>query len=327
MRRRRRGSDNNLSFLDVVSCGFGAIVLLILIAKPLGNSDPPAKDFSHLIERLHGQLADIAKRRDRARDGEQTAREKVERERERLAEERAALEREREDRTRAQADAQAAALIEDRLKAALQNLDEEMRRLELKPAAPDVIGGIPADSEYIIFIVDTSGSMHNFAWEAAMKQMTELLDAYPEVRGMQIMNDMGSYMFPSYRGRWIPDTPERRRIVLREFRRWNSYSNSSPVEGIVTAIRTFRTKSDKISLYVLGDEFTGESIETVVQTVDRLNHVDGKRQVRIHSVGFFTREEIEKIDPAYANTTARFATLMRELTRRNGGTFLGVEAN
>lgn len=325
MRRRRRGSDNNLSFLDVVSCGFGAIVLLILIAKTADG--PPAADFSRLTEWLRGQLAAAIVRRDRARDGEQAARERVARERERLAAERAALERAREDRTRARADARAAALIEDRLKAALQSLNEEMRRLELKPSAPDVIGGIPADSEYVIFIVDTSGSMQRFAWEAAMKQMTALLDAYPEVRGMQVMNDMGNYMFQGYRGRWIPDTPERRKIVLRQFRRWHSYSNSSPVEGIVAAIRAFRTKSDKISLYVLGDEFTGESIEAVVRAVDRMNHVDGERQVRIHGVGFFTREELEKIDPTYGNTTVRFATLMRELTRRNGGTFLGVAAN
>ena len=325
MRRLRRGSDNNLSFLDVVSCGFGAIVLLILIAKTADG--PPGEDSSRLIEQLRAQLAAAILRRDGAQGGEQAAREKVERERERLAAERAAVERAREDRARARADARAAALIENQLKTALQRLNEEMRRLELKPSAPDVIGGIPADSEYIIFIVDTSGSMHSFAWEAAMKQMTTLLDAYPEVRGMQVMNDMGSYMFQSYRGRWIPDTPERRRIVLQRFQRWRPYSNSSPVEGIAAAIRTFRTKSDKISLYVLGDEFTGESIEAVVQTVDRMNHIDGERQVRIHGVGFFTREEIEKIDPTYANTTARFAALMRELTRRNGGTFLGVEAN
>ena len=325
MRRLRRGSDNNLSFLDVVSCGFGAIVLLILIAKTADG--PPGEDSSRLIEQLRLQPAAAILRRDGARKGEQAAREKVERERERLAAERAALEQALEDQTRARADAQAAALIEDRLKAALQTLNEEMRRLELKPSAPDVIGGIPADSEYIIFIVDTSGSMHSFAWKAAMEQMTTLLDAYPKVRGMQVMNDMGNYMFQGYRGRWIPDTPERRRIVLQRFQRWRPYSNSSPVEGIAAAIRTFRTKSDKISLYVLGDEFTGESIEAVIRVVDRMNHVDGERQVRIHGVGFFTREEIEKIDPTYANTTARFAALMRELTRRNGGTFLGVAAN
>ena len=326
MRRRRRGSDNNLSFLDVVSCGFGAIVLLILITK--AADDPPVEDFSHLIERLRKQLEVATERRDEAQGEEQAAREKVERERERLAAERTALEQAREDQTLAQADARATALIEDRLKAALQSLNEEMRRLELKPSAPDVIGGIPADSEYIIFIVDTSGSMQSYAWEAAMEQMTALRDAYPKVRGMQVMNDMGSYMFPGYHGRWIPDTPERRRIVLQRFRRWRSYSNSSPVEGIVAAIRTFRTESDKISLYVLGDELnTGESFEAIVQAVDRMNYADGERQVRIHGVGFFPGEEVEKNNPTYADSTTRFATLMRELTRRNGGTFLGVEAN
>ena len=90
------------------------------------------------------------------------------------------------------------------------------------------------------------------------------------------------------------------------------------------AIKRFRMKSDKISLYIFGDEYTGESIQEVIDTVDDLNHQDGKRQVRIHAVGFFTRTQIEKIDPEYADTTSRFAGLMRELTRRNGGTFLGV---
>ena len=35
MSRRRRGSvDTNLSFLDIICCGFGAIVLLLVIVKP-----------------------------------------------------------------------------------------------------------------------------------------------------------------------------------------------------------------------------------------------------------------------------------------------------
>ena len=43
-RRRRRDVDIfNMSFLDVVSCGFGAIILLLVIVK---ISEP------HVIERL-----------------------------------------------------------------------------------------------------------------------------------------------------------------------------------------------------------------------------------------------------------------------------------
>ena len=42
----------------------------------------------------------------------------------------------------------------------------------------------------------------------------DTLNVYPEVKGIQIMNDMGDYMFASYRGQWIPDTPRYVAILL-----------------------------------------------------------------------------------------------------------------
>jgi hypothetical protein len=137
------------------------------------------------------------------------------------------------------------------------------------------------------------------------------------------MNDMGQYMFSNYAGKWIPDTPARRRIILERLRGWAPFSNSSPVEGIEAAIRTYSSRDKKISLYVFGDEFTGESIDHVVKTVDRMNKkdADGNRLVRIHAIGFpvmFSRIGFEE------NTGVRFATLMRILCRENGGAFVGL---
>jgi hypothetical protein len=40
-------------------------------------------------------------------------------------------------------------------------------------------------------------------------------------------------------------------------------------------IRTFSAPDKKISIYVFGDEFTGKSIDEVVNTVDRLNRLAG----------------------------------------------------
>ena len=318
MRRVRRQTDNHLSFLDVVSCGFGAMVLLILITK--NTVGEPVEDLRDQIEMLQQQLARVVQVRASLAAEQLLAQARAHAQQEKLQDDRRAVEKMRQ----ASASTQAQTLIEADLKNALQRLNEEMRRLNLTASEPDVIGGIPADSEYIIFIVDTSGSMKRFAWEAARQQLVALLDAYPKVRGLQVMNDMGAYMFNGYRGRWIPDTPARRKILLQRFDSWFSYSNSSPVEGILEAIKRFRMQSDKISLYIFGDEYTGQSIQRVIDTVEDLNYRDGKRQVRIHAVGFFTREKIENIDPKYADTTSRFAALMRELTRRNGGTFLGV---
>ena len=76
--------------------------------------------------------------------------------------------------------------------------------------------------------------------------------------------------------------------MMDNLRNWNVFSNSSPVEGITAAIRTFYDPSKKISVYVFGDEFTGQSIAQVVDTVERINREDanGDRLVRIHAVGF-----------------------------------------
>jgi hypothetical protein len=95
------------------------------------------------------------------------------------------------------------------------------------------------------------------------------------------------------------------------------------VEGITRAIRRYADPDKKISLYVFGDEFTGRSIDDVVETVDRMNKEDaqGNRLVRIHAIGFpvmFSQSGFPE------NTGVRFATLMRELCRRNGGAFVGL---
>ena len=151
--------------------------------------------------------------------------------------------------------------------------------------------------------------------------VSETLQVYPTIKGIQVFNDEGKYMFSSYSGRWIPDTPGARRNIIKRLSNWNPYSDSSPVEGIEAAIRTFAGSGKKISIYVFGDEFTGESISAVVNTVDRLNKKDasGNRLVRIHGVGFPTQFSRE----ANMQTTGiRFATLMRELTLRNGGTLV-----
>ena len=187
------------------------------------------------------------------------------------------------------------------------------------------IGGIPVDSEYIIFIIDTSGSMQRYSWALVQKKLRETLEVYPRVKGLQIMNDMGEYMFSQYRGKWIPDTPARRRAIISRLSSWRAFSNSSPVEGITAAIKTFYSSDKKISLYVFGDEFSGKQMQPVIDEVDRINKTtgDGSRRVRIHAVGFPVVLEQTR---AFGNTGDRFATLMRTLCQKNGGTFVGLNS-
>ena len=183
-----------------------------------------------------------------------------------------------------------------------------------------LVGGITVDSEYIIFVIDTSGSMQSVAWPQVVRKVSETLSIYPRVKGIQVMNDMGDYMFSQYHGSWIEDTPSLRSSIIKTLQSWAPFSNSSPVEGITTAIKTFYDPDKRISIYVFGDDYTGNSIEEVVEAVDRVNLADesGRRRVRIHAVGF----------PVYLDRpnarVYRFAALMRELAYRNDGTFVGL---
>ncbi|MBT8445997.1 MAG: VWA domain-containing protein, partial [Gammaproteobacteria bacterium] len=289
MKRRRRGAAEEMSiaFLDVVTCGFGAIILLLMIAKigvPVVLEPTPSTD-PGLVKRLQEELFEIrgeatVLNRDLNARQEQLSEwtQRVAKLKSRLA----SLSAQQENLSDQSA---VNALVKGELEDALQNLTEEMQRLlaQRSTSSNELVGGIPVDSEYIIFIIDTSGSMFQFSWNKMINQMVTILDTYPNVKGIQILNDMGQYMFSSYRGRWIPDTPGRRRTILQRIRTWNPFSNSSPVEGIQQAIRTYYSAGKKISLYVLGDEFTGNSIKQVVDTVDRINRVgaDGQRLVRI----------------------------------------------
>ena len=208
------------------------------------------------------------------------------------------------------------------LASAKQTLTDEMQRLLGLDFKRDsgLVGGIAVDSEYIIFVIDTSGSMQSAAWNQVLRKVDETLSIYPRVKGIQVMNDMGDYMFPQYRGTWLEDGAGVRNRIIQTLSGWAPFSNSSPVEGIREAIDTYYDPSKNISIYVFGDDYTGDSVEEVVDAVDQINIVDemGRRRVRIHAVGF----------PVYLDQPNariyRFAALMRELAYRNDGTFVGL---
>jgi hypothetical protein len=319
----------SLSFLDCICCAFGAIILLFVLSKfaePM-IIEEVREDLQSVIARLEEEIFEI-RGETAVLNRELTVR------KEQLSEEKIKLARLQGDLSKIEGpfaaskdDADVQNIIEGKLANARQELTEEMKRLLKKQPRKitSSVGGIPVDSEYIIFIIDTSGSMQRNAWSLVQKKMRETLEIYPKVKGIQVMNDMGNYMFSQYQGKWIPDTPGRRRAIISVLSTWRAFSNSSPVEGITAAIRRFYAADKKISLYVFGDEFSGSAIQPVIDTVDSINRSgkDGSRRVRIHAVGFPV--VMEKTRTA-GNTGERFATLMRVLCQKNGGTFVGLNS-
>ena len=317
----------NLSFLDVVSCGFGAIILLLVISKisqpivieesitdlkkVLLETEQQLKKIQGEIKASHNELSDSKLFLAQAKQS--------------LLERSSQLNKIQGEFKDSKNTLNAQTIIEEKLSRARQKLTDEMRRLQQTTPVnnkENTVGGISVDSEYIIFIIDTSGSMKNFAWPMVRRKMKEILEIHPSVKGIQVMNDMGDYMFSQYSSRWIPDTAGRRRTILKRLSTWEPFSNSSPEEGITRAIKHFYATDKQISLYIFGDDFSRGSIQSLLDTVGRLNKTNksGKKRVRINAVGF----PVLFNHPGTETNVARFSALMRKLTENNNGSFVGI---
>ena len=317
MRRSRRALEfSNLSFLDVISCGFGAVVLLVLIStyfEQTSKGDVREKTVEKLLDEIMGTekvyaglqtqqssiqdgilakqvvLTDLANLLRNATDQLVNLKEKV-------------------------------GVVDghiDGLKLVLEALDRPRTTqlsADTSQERDDEVGGIPVDSDYVIFIVDTSGSMQEI-WPRVTRELENVIRIHPKIKGFQVLNDNGVHLLSGYEGRWIPDTSGRRESVVRLFQKWVSFSNSSPVEGLEVALRRYVKRTSNVSIYIFGDEYSGSSYDPVIEALLKLNSnpTNGEQLSRVHAVGFISQY-----------STGRFATLMREVTRRTNGTFLAL---
>lgn len=323
-RQRRLAPETSLSFLDVICCGFGAIILLMLISKVAEpvileqgaiNLEGLVAQREKAIFEIRGQVEELKRQLNMS---EATLEDKLRM----LAALQASITRFKGEHLATKEEADEELRARQKLASVKQSLTDEMERLLGAGFTPknDLVGGIAVDSEYLIFVIDTSGSMQSMAWPVVIRKVQEALAVYPNLKGIQVMSDEGDYMFPGFAGQWIPDSPARRQAIISTLRTWAPFSNSSPVEGVQAAINDFFASDKRISIFVMGDDFTGESIESIIDEVDAINtHENGeRRRVRINAVGF----------PVYVDRpnirTYRFAAMMRELAWRNEGTFVGL---
>jgi hypothetical protein len=156
-------------------------------------------------------------------------------------------------------------------------------------------------------------------WESTNDVMREALDIYPDLKGLQVINDQGRYMFGGAPGRWLVDSAALRDSIRSRLPGWTPYSQSNPAPGIEQALRQFRQPGQRLSIYVVGDEFTGESIQAAADSIARLNAADGKRpRARIHGIGFLEGAGMAPF------TNVQFSALMRVVATQNNGTFVGL---
>ncbi|HUI62163.1 MAG TPA: hypothetical protein VLX90_18200 [Steroidobacteraceae bacterium] len=323
MSRRRAVEVFSLSFLDCICCGFGAIILLLVltevgrperIERSRVNLEARLRDLQQQLQIIRGESDDLQRQLQGRVD-------LLQRERHRLEQLSGDLERARGQHAASTQEAPITNTVLRDLVSARQTLTAQMRRVLQEQAsrpATEAVGGIPIDSDYVVFVVDTSSSMTENHWEENLAIIDEILGFYPHVRGLQVMNDQGIYLFAGTQGRWLDDSPEERARIRDQARHWHAFSRSNPVPGMEEALRSYWAADRRFSVFVLGDEFTGESIQAALDAIGTLNRPDaaGRRVARIHAIGF---PEGAGLSPY---TNIRFAALMRLICEQNNGTFV-----
>ena len=317
MKRERasRDSEASLSFLDVIACAFGAIVLLVLVL-PVGESGGPQSGIG--LGEYGGILLDLAELAKAADTLD--ARLAADRKRADALED---LLSARQDASFALSDLVARARNDlDAVRArtaateeARSAVEAAARRRRPTDSEPTDYAGIPVDSEFVAFVVDTSGSMQA-VWPRVRREVANVLSIYPEIRGFQILNASGAYLWKPRV--WIRDGPGNRGVAKARLGSVFAPSVSNPEPGILAAVRDLYRPGIKMAIFVFGDDYRGTDYDNFLASVragvDR--HASGGGALRIHAFGFPSQE------PSVQR--AKYATLMRELTGRHGGAFLAL---
>ena len=321
--RARAPAEFSLSFLDVICCGFGAIILLLMITKTAAPQIIEASTIN-----LEGTVAELQQQVFQTLGETNILNRDLNAKQEQLSEyeqriailqDQMASVKSRSDSL--QVDSSSNAALLGQLDEAKQALTEEEKRLlgTQYRSKNKTIAGIPVDSEYIIFIIDNSGSMI----EARPKMkalMRDIFALYPTVKEFQVMSGQGKSIIPSSQGRWLPDNNSSRRDVLDRLNRWDCTASdcSDPVKGLKNAINEFAKDDKRISIYVFGDDNSSSKrgLASVTRLLSKTNNTpaNAKPRVRVHAIGFPTRMGDEE----------KFSELAGAVTRKSGGVFVGL---
>ena len=307
--KRRSFELFNLSFLDIISCGFGAIVILLLISKTgvENNNLNQVEDEVKILIELQEKNKSLVERK-KTLDSQlvflTSSENQLENEIKSI--EKAIEKLSNEKRNSVDSNSEFSKKLKN-IKNALQNSNDNNER--------DIeVGGIPVDSEYIVFIIDTSGSMQRI-WKKVMMYVEEIIKIHPTVKGFKIINDQGVPMGAN--DTYLIDTETFRAGAIAQLKNFSGQSSSNPVRGIISSLRKIKT-NERTSFYVIGDDYSmigsSEFSKDLKNIRDLNTTISGKRKARIHGIGFISSE----------GSGLEFSKFMRALTQENGGTFIAL---
>ena len=312
MSKQRKISELfSMSFLDIMACGFGALVLILLISE---FQESEVKQVENNADIFLEAQEEKAKKIIKIESLDKLMSSNIEdliSTRQRLD----VLKMELEKKS----------LISAKLNDLASDTDFQISKQRLKslsaPMEQKEASGIKLDSRYLVFIIDTSGSME--PWVKIVQEIDNLIQTFPDLEGYMVMNDNGSIFHGG--DPWLNPTKINRSAsigILRANRaKYGSLSN--PIVGLKKVIRVWGDKYKDLGVFIMGDDILDQTsrIETISQEVLKLNtDLSGKTKVRVNAVGFLT----SRANISQQQGNKNYLMLMRELTEQSGGAMVVV---
>tara|TARA_B100001094_G_C18172938_1_gene796221 strand:- start:509 stop:1456 length:948 start_codon:yes stop_codon:yes gene_type:complete len=305
----------SMSFLDIMACGFGALVLILLISefneveiienkytanlflKKQDEMVTKTNQLNNIDEELTTKIKNLISIQDELNNVKNKLRNRAN-----IVEELSELSQVRQS------------------KISLKKDDQK------KPVEQVVASGIRIDSRYLIFIIDNSGSMVEGApWSRVVKEIETIIMTFPSLEGFMVMNDTGKTIVGS--GSWVEPTKSNRLDAIKKLKSVSAMTNSNPIPAIEKSINIYGKKYDDVGIFIIGDDIReNKNVDLRLLQINKLNTKDdGSKYVRINALGFLTSRRLSLQGYAFEDDNTKYLTLMRELTEQNGGTLVVID--
>ena len=294
-----------------MSCGFGAIVLILLISQfqtneviIKDNNIPSIESLENDIKKSNAINYDLI-----------STKEKLEKKLTNISND---LINKKQKLTNISSIATSKIEKNSELSELIKPIEEKNIKLPAKEA-----GGLNVDAEYVVFIIDNSGSMVEWGpWSSVIKEISNIIDAFPDLKGFQILNDQGAKMV-SGSSKWIIDSAANRKLIKTSIKKFTGISRSNPIPGLKIALNRYANGIDKVGIFIVGDDITlqtGERTETIYKDIQKLNRIGNKIKARINGLVFLTsRNSTMQYRAASINQNLMFLNFINELSYTNMG--------
>ena len=315
MKEKKTTEVFSMSFLDIMACGFGALVLILLISE---FNEIEIIENKYTYNLFLTKQDEVVTKTNQLNDVDRELTSKIKN----LISIQDELDKVKSNLKNRANVVQSLTELSQLKQSQIIVKNEDQK----EPIEQVVASGIRIDSRYLIFIIDNSGSMVEGApWSRVVKEIETIIMTFPSLEGFMIMNDTGKTIVGG--GNWVKPTKANRIDAVNKLKRVNAMTNSNPIPAIEKSINIYGRKYDDVGIFIIGDDIReSKNVDSRLLEINRINtKSDGSKYVRINALGFLTSRRLNVQGYAFEDDNNKYLTLMRELTEQNGGTLVVID--